>query len=299
MTFIHSGERPGTGRGFTLVELLVVIAIIGILISLLLPAVQAAREAARRTQCTNQVRQIALAMHNYHDSCKRFPYCTVRETRMNWTVRLLPFMEGNATWAGLNLTLQTWEEPNWTLLRNGHEGFICPSNPEGMKTRAQEYFGTGWETVDCDYAGVVGDYINTTGEGNLPEYGGYEENPRGILSRGGWGYGGTLASVTDGTSNTFLIGECVGYLCVAQNWISQCFGTTAHPVNYMNRSLMDDVPTPSNPRWDESYGFRSFHPGGGNFAMADGSVQFINENLSHEAYMAAASRSGGECEALR
>jgi prepilin-type processing-associated H-X9-DG protein len=91
-----------------------------------------------------------------------------------------------------------------------------------------------------------------------------------------------------------MVGECIGAFCITQNFASQSWGTTAHPINHMNKSLMDNMPTQANPRWDESIGFRSFHPGGANFLLGDGSVRFVSEGIDGPTYRAYASRANGE-----
>ena len=87
---------------------------------------------------------------------------------------------------------------------------------------------------------------------------------------------------------------CVGAFCITQNLASQSWGTTAHPINFMNDSLSRNLPTQANPRWDESIGFRSYHSGGANFLLADGSVRFISENIDGPTYRALGSRAGNE-----
>jgi prepilin-type processing-associated H-X9-DG protein len=113
---------------------------------------------------------------------------------------------------------------------------------------------------------------------------------------GRWRWAARFRDVTDGLTNTFMVGECIGSLCITQNFATQCWATTAHPINFMNQDLMDNRPsrTPWNPRWDESIGFRSFHPGGAQFCMGDGSVKFVSETIDGPTYRAVASRMGSE-----
>ena len=164
------------------------------------------------------------------------------------------------------------------------------------KIREEEFFaGPTWAVSQADYGAVIGDYKNSTGVGVGPDYGNVgcgDGTVRGMIGR--WSKSTNFAGVTDGLSNTFCIGETIGAMCITQNWGVQSWGTTAHPINHMNRSLQDNLPTQGNPRWDESIGFRSFHPGGANFLMGDASVKFVAEVIDGPTYRAQASREGGE-----
>jgi len=284
-------------RGFTLVELLVVIAIIGVLVALLLPAVQAAREAARRSSCSNKMKQIGLAMHNYHDNYLRMPisYGTCAGAkRWGWIPMILPFVEEENIYNDLNFSQASWQGNNLQYLKQVHDGFVCPSNPLSDEIRQEENFGAGFEISQTDYSACIGDYVNSSGVGQTPAFGnvGCGNEVRGVIGR--WGKSAKFRDITDGTANTFLVGEGVGAMCITQNWGTQAFGTTSHPPNFMNRSLQDNLPTPGNPRWDESIGFRSYHPGGCQFTLSDASVKFISETIDGPTYRALGSRAGGE-----
>jgi len=285
---------------FTLVELLVVIAIIGILVALLLPAIQAAREAARRTECNNKLKQIGVALHNYHDTHQRLPHGSFPADRWGWQPRLLPFIEGGAEFEQFDMNLQAWQGNNFQFISAIHKAFLCPSDALSDSIREEEGFAAPtWSLSQSDYAACIGDYKNTTGVGATPDYGnvgfsaGNGPNPvRGVIGR--WRWAARFADVTDGLSNTICVGECIGAMCITQNFGSQCFATTAHPINFMNESLKNSLPTQGNPRWDESIGFRSFHPGGANFMLGDASVRFLSEDIDGVTYRALASRGGGE-----
>jgi prepilin-type N-terminal cleavage/methylation domain-containing protein len=290
-------------RGFTLVELLVVIAIIGILIALLLPAVQAAREAARRSSCTNNMKQIGLAMHNYHDTNQRLPFGTHHLNRWGWPPRMLSFIEGTAEFNQYDFKLASWQNNNFALIKAIHRGFLCPSDSLAERITTEENFATGaggdWRVSQCDYAACIGDYINSTGVGANPAYGNspggvFPYEVRGMIGR--WGWAARFGDVPDGLSNTILLGECIGALCITQSFGTQCWGTTSHPINFMNQSLIDNPPSwePMNPRWDESIGFRSMHSGGANFCLGDASVRMLNDSIDGAVYRAMASRMGGE-----
>ena len=290
--------------GFTLIELLVVIAIIAILIALLLPAVQQAREAARRTQCRNNLKQLGLALHNYHDTFNILPVCgpacpnlavPLGNKRWGWAVMLLPYMDQAPLYNLFNFSRASWEGSNFQYLQQPQRGFLCPSDPYSDPLREEEFFAAPtWAVAQADYATVIGDYQNTSGVGQTPAYGnvGCNAEVRGMMGR--WSWSARLRDVPDGLSNTFCIGEAIGAACITQNWGVQSFGTTAHPINYLNSSLLQTLPTQANPRWDESIGFRSLHTGGTHFLMGDGSVRFVSDNIDGATYRALASRMGGE-----
>lgn len=303
-------------RGFTLVELLVVIAIIGVLVALLLPAVQQAREAARRMQCSNQMKQLGIAMHNYHDVWKKLPPSSAEIESMNpakprrewsWTPRLLAFMEGTAIYDQINFSLPSYDRPgNWNVammddpsvvcnykfVRMVHPQFLCPSNAKGGEPGIQDHFAASWELSQIDYAANIGDYANATGIGQPGGAGNSIEVPRGVIGCRDWS--AAFRDITDGLSNTYLLGECVGAFSHWQNWGSTSFSSTAWPINHRNRDLMNGVIGPTVTHWDHNIAFRSFHPGGANFLMCDGSVRFLPETIDGVNYRAGASRSGGE-----
>jgi len=286
-------------RGFTLIELLVVIAIIAVLVALLLPAVQQAREAARRSSCKNNMKQLGLALHNYHDTtnilpCGRF-HSGVGTYRWGWMPMILPYLDQAPMYNLIDFNVNGWENGNYDFFKQPQSAFLCPSDALRDEVREEEGFAAPtWILAQTDYAGVIGDYQNSTGLGQSPGYGnvGYHNRIRGMIGR--WGTSATFAKVTDGLSNTMMVGECIGAMCITQNWGTQSWGTTAHPINFMNESLQQNLPTQANARWDESIGFRSFHVGGCHFLLGDGSVRFVSENIDGATYRALASRDGGE-----
>jgi len=210
---------------------------------------------------------------------------------------------------------------NYKVVRTIYPIFLCPSNPlareiceeDGFAVRPDE--NDDWGLSQCDYAGNIGDYRNETGIGwgaNAGTLGENVENAfgagnsarrvRGVIGTSGWS--AAFEDITDGLSNTFLLGECIGALSQWQNWGSQCFANTAHPINMRNDRLIENYPQSAGASvigggitsgwWDWNIGFRSRHPNGANFAMCDGSVRFVVETVDSRAYRATASRDGGE-----
>ncbi len=297
-----------TRLAFTLVELLVVIAIIGILVALLLPAVQAAREAARRSSCSNNLKQLGLALHNYHDVHKRLPignsYGPAAKHR-SWTVPALPFMEQGALWDRIDQTKSQLDTTvvngfsNRTLIQQNLEVVLCPSDP-GAATPKNRTDSAGSITLALtNYAGCVGDHRNSGGtgtqlpDGNWYDYGNGADTAaktRGVLSR--YGYSATLAEVTDGTSNTIFVGEVIPDYCNWQDWGHQSFATTAFPINHRNADFQKGTLSPAD--HVNCITFRSRHPGGAQFMLGDASNRFLAQTMDYTVYRALASRTGGE-----
>ena len=326
-------------HGFTLIELLVVIAIIGILTALLLPAVQMAREAARRVQCVNNLKQLALAAHGYHDAVRSFPPAMLlsqydaskgRYRGVSLFVLLLPYFEQG------NLHDQ-WDfsspNANFSGATDAHAAWgpdlLCPSEPEDENPLHYSARLTGsssdrWIKV-TSYGGNAGTrsyhpasgFLTTdgmffmAGPGSLPK-----PNQRPVR----------LAGIRDGTSNTLLFGErsrwAPNYNTFADqgwdwpfryygNWAATSTSGVAHvslssypPINYRVPFDYDHRAEASPPANDADEfrhyidlrvcSFGSNHPGGANFAMADGSVRFLSETLPLVTLRALSTRQGGE-----
>jgi hypothetical protein len=252
-------------------------------------------------KCSNNLKQIGLALHNFHDVNNRLPTSEFHNNgsmpaRWGWIPRILPYVEQDNVYRQLDFKVHGWQGNNYALLSPKFQMFLCPSDPFSDVMREEEGFAAPtWILSQADYAACIGDYKNATGVGATPDYGNqsYTNNvARGVMSR--WGWAARFGEITDGLSNTIAVGECVGAFCITQNLLSQCWGTTAHPINRMNASLAANLPTQANPRWDESIGFRSYHTGGAMFLLSDGSVRFISENIDGVTYRALASRANGE-----
>jgi prepilin-type N-terminal cleavage/methylation domain-containing protein len=304
------GSRPL--QGFTLVELLVVIAIIGILIALLLPAVQAAREAARRMQCSNHLKQLALALHDYHDSHKVLPPGAMVSNGLSWNVLILPYIEQSPLYAKFSFSLGDFnggsnrEGPNKNIhALNRIDTFMCPSAKQELATHGSSTLVDGRQTYTSHYYGVAGP------KGTDPSGKTYAFDN--IGANGGFATSGVLgknskvrfADITDGTSNTLALGEIAlpstGYGPPGggdgASWVRGIgFGTTNPDgmSSAKNISLGINLPSPSFN--DDS--FSSFHPGGAVFAKCDGSVGFVSENVDIALYKSTASRDVGEPNVL-
>jgi prepilin-type N-terminal cleavage/methylation domain-containing protein/prepilin-type processing-associated H-X9-DG protein len=305
-------ERCGSRRAFTLVELLVVIAIIGVLVALLLPAVQAAREAARRMSCQNNLKQMGLALHNFESAKRHFPHgrwnVTTGDTGKHavpdrpvedsndqcWTVIALPYAEEQSI-ADLYKLDKPWFGPNnRPVVISPLKIFQCPSVETGR-------FDISFTSTDKPAAGDYGS-INMVGSAvwNLhrPELGGNfpgDDTPRvvGVMTKRFDVAPCKMKNITDGTSKTILIAESAGrpdrydlgvkHIAPVESgtgWADPDSGFTvsnANPINGSNR--------------DEAY---SFHTGGAHFCMADGSVHFIDESISRVVFLALVTRANSE-----
>jgi prepilin-type N-terminal cleavage/methylation domain-containing protein len=349
-------------EAFTLVELLVVIAIIGILVALLLPAIQAAREAARRTQCTNNLKQIALACINYHDTNRRIPYNldvwledyawdkkvnppVRRDLRpptadgqkgllhpdnggpgyngKGWVVDILPAMEEQSIYDTIMKGLEdstgskTFVISGPTsgngmghgsirqVVRNQLSWFSCPSDGSGGKESNQLFWwdipvGRGQWHATMNYRGVMGDSVVGDGVGGVGPFGGEPIGSEpdchntvdcnGMIWRANYYYPLRLKEVTDGTSKTLMIGESI----IEQDFESAAYfamsnwATCGMPINYWIEGYTYE--TRAAVTWPETRGFKSQHPGGAQFAAADGSVHFINESIDHSEFRSRCTR---------
>jgi prepilin-type N-terminal cleavage/methylation domain-containing protein/prepilin-type processing-associated H-X9-DG protein len=322
---------PGSSRrprqAFTLIELLVVLAIIGVLIGLILPAVQKVRETANRMKCGNNLKQLALACHAYHDVHSLFPAGGLllpnapgnidwRANKGTWLLYVLPFIEQESLFNQIpNLqvpyfdSIGTAEDAGVLPQKIGL--FRCPSDGYDYSVAVSNYDGSlGPNCLDntCGY-NPFAQYCNQPAWGYTTSAGDGETRDaklvRGMFSRLGAKI--SFASVTDGTSNTFLLGEGIP----AQNghhfffswhsvWANPLLSTIIpinYPVSEMDRSWCGTDfagPAYSFTNNNVSFGFKSRHPLGANFVMVDGSVHFIHQSIDHRAYQLLGCRDDGK-----
>jgi prepilin-type N-terminal cleavage/methylation domain-containing protein/prepilin-type processing-associated H-X9-DG protein len=313
-----------TGRvkhGFTLVELLVVIAIIGILVALLLPAIQAAREAARRTQCVNNLKQMGLAILNYESSRRCFPRGrwnliptdtgkhnvvdrpTAKSNDACWTVVVLPYAEEQNIASQYDLKKEWFHTDNRTAVSYPLKIFVCPSVPE--QSRSDTTFTSSMQPAAGDYGCING--VGSAAWNFHPELGTYpgnisggEDNPKviGVMTKALLRSPCRFKDIIDGTSKTILIAETAG-----------------RPDQYFDGRLGNSagliVPVDAGTGWaDPDSGFTlntqpvinhsnngeiyAFHPGGAQFCFADGSTRFISSSLDTVIGIALVTRAGDE-----
>ncbi len=303
-------KRPS---GFTLVELLVVIAIIGILIAMLLPAVQSAREAARRISCINHLKQIGLAITNYETTHRILPAGVFKDVTNSVTrhgsmlVHLLPFLEQNLIYDALDFT-----QPSIDEQRYGTSGpyiretvvptYVCPSDDHkpveemsalpsfpARKAALFNYAASRGSNILVDNPSVSCSHsFNSYALCNK------HDDPR--VFSGPFTRVGTcvkLTAIRDGVSNTIFMGEIRPHCAKAAQlgWLESGNGcgyvSTIIPINYDTCTSWDDESMPPCNRdwtWNTAQGFKSPHPGGANFLFGDGSVHFLPETIDHWTY---------------
>jgi prepilin-type N-terminal cleavage/methylation domain len=318
----HSAHPMRIRRsGFTLIELLVVIAIIAVLIALLLPAVQQAREAARRTQCKNNLKQIGLAFHNYHDTFRLFhrggPNGTITLSNstnapilarkmISWSTALLPYVDQATLYNKYDHARWFFESPNDVLTSTPLSVFQCPSNPNASQKR--EFEGAAFGRTD--YSGL---YHAALGNDAFPPSQKYP-SPNGIMNgatfspRGTWDPDArnvSIRDITDGLSNTIVIGEAPnsqhGLWGGHKNFFTQQANINArYTIAGATPYLVCDVNqwTPGVEIGDLgcNYGqsLHSYHTGGAQLCMGDGSVRFVGENISFDVIQALVTYADGD-----
>jgi prepilin-type N-terminal cleavage/methylation domain-containing protein len=324
------GKRALKSRlAFTLIELLVVIAIIAILIGLLLPAVQKVREAAARMSCSNNLKQLAVAVHNYHSANEKFPpnnIYTFDPTTPNWSwlANLLPYLEQNNLYVQARIGTTPPNAINQSLpqIATRVKLFLCPSDPDafsGPITRPSNYdmfdpvLGPLTYEVSC-YRANIGSNWGGGAPGSSFWWGTDPQwcvadpnnsNPATTYDGCGAGNGVIwdnnrplkITDITDGTSNTIMIGEALTGKDYQNAWshADNTISTTAYPPNAKNPVTGKDYPPD---QWWNRYAFTSAHTGGAQFAMTDGSVQFISESVPVNVFRAMGTRAGGEVATL-
>jgi len=308
---MNRSSRIFRRRGFTLIELLVVIAIIAVLIALLLPAVQQAREAARRSQCKNNLKQIGLAMHNYHDTHNTFPpgdiYDSVygtssgpRRTNIGWAVFLLPFVDQGPLYNQIGSAsgnfVYDWNSNNqalFNLAKTSLPAYVCPSDPMGMTN-------TKW-TVSLQ-SPLTGS--NRVGKSNYvassPTSGGPVFADNSSLR---------MRDITDGSSNTFFVGEKTsfngfypGVWMGGHRWgaanteytTESIFGYANGIASGMAWRINFNGTGSTNASQHLKGNFSSAHTGGAQFVFGDGRVIFLSDNINLATFNALATKASGE-----
>ncbi|MHC4875771.1 MAG: DUF1559 family PulG-like putative transporter [Planctomycetota bacterium] len=283
-------------RGFTLIELLVVIAIIAVLVALLLPAVQSAREAARRSQCKNNLKQIGLALHNYHGAHRSFPMGNQRTAPgggWGFAMHLMPFLDqeqayyqvdfGNPDCCLEIIALQQATPPLPDPASFVFDFFICPSDPNGRQRL--EHLTPGAYPCGNLYPG---NYMGVSGDTPANVACGSTKNGNGMLY--------TLSSVqlrdvTDGTANTLFVGERGIPQDRVWGWLL-CGGEECEQYIATDRGLSPGANAPWMTGIVER--FWSWHDGGAHFTLVDGSVRFLSNSLDLKVLKAISTRDGGE-----
>ncbi len=318
--FMECTMKKQKFRGFTLIELLVVIAIIAVLIALLLPAVQQAREAARRTQCKNNMKQLGLAVHNYLDVYLTFPIGTrYATTSPNWRVGLLPYMDQANVYNQLSFagSFANYPYSGNTVLHNLFlTVYKCPSSTlPGNSTTVAGNGTAGGPGMTHDYVGISG----ATGAADSSSMCSPEHRYGGISCFNGVlpaNFNYKISSLTDGTSNVVVIAEQSGAIATSDiranynggwggytldmattagfaSWTSStdAWGTGITTIRYAPNPK--SAPGGSNEVYDLNTALTSYHAGGVHVLMADGAVRFISDSLDFTTLSNLAARADG------
>lgn len=297
------------------------IAIIAILVALLLPAVQQAREAARRSSCKNNLKQLGLAMHNYHDVHQQFP-CTIHTNGTwgannnnhggSWLVQMLPFVEQAPLYDGLDFDLDPSHvgttpagDPAYEVVI---DAFICPSDDHpGVWTNGMSVDATtnGQNRAVSNYSASMGSQANSPGGTHNNHFGNGSNTRAGLLDPntisgviGHVSWAARFRDIKDGTSNTIALGEvrpaCSNHVRNGWMHVNSMYTGTGVAINY---DTCEDSASPLasfTGAWGWSQGFKSSHTGGAQFVLCDGSVRFIGENIDMVTYQRLGDRKDGE-----
>jgi prepilin-type N-terminal cleavage/methylation domain-containing protein len=277
-------SMPSRHKAFTLVELLVVIAVIGVLVALLLPAVQAAREAARRIECSNNLKQIGLSLQNYHDVYKQLPagwiaHAATGEPGWGWATHTLPFLEHGVIYDQISVMLPISHPANLATRQTSLPSYRCPSDSRGsdlMVLLEDEATGSPlFSVARANYVGLFGtlEIEDDPFAGN----GVFYQNSR-----------VRFADILDGLSTTLVVGERCSHLA-GSTWTGAVEGAAEGMARIVGST--DHAPNDPAAHFDD---FSSDHTTGANFVRADGSVRLIANSIDHAVYQALATRAGGE-----
>lgn len=327
--YLKDWRKSSASGGFTLVELLVVIAIIGVLVALLLPAVQSARESARRTMCQNNFKQVSLALQNYHSAKRVFPpgsevraelgmsSCPATDypqwvefpfNGFGWGTYILPYLEQQQIYQGIDVresSFQTSNPDNWSAIAYIIDAFICPSEINIEKwvdssSTASHFGDPAWDWPLSNLVGIADSrkshclLYQAVGNGN------------GVL----FNFSGIAAKdISDGLSNTFIIGEMTSvrgidangnHVWIGGTWVTRSVGNLSQGINGPGSlpgghdDELDPYDQTGGNRHEKYYrdhGFSSWHPGGAHFSFADGSVHFLSDDTDQLVLCAYATRS--------
>ena len=330
-------------RGFTLVELLVVIAIIGILVALLLPAIQAAREAGRRISCGNNVKQLVLGIHDYHDVHGTFPLSygnlvsspdpwNIASEAKSWMLGVLPFIEQKPLYDRVLWTdnpgaspplfadvgpgrgaagFPNPQYPNSIVADTVIKSYLCPSDGDNGRGRLGSRANAGDVTRAVNnYKACAGSnwWHDPIGQDStedwqpapFPGWGDGLDWGNGIICRNvndfAQCYHG-LEFVSDGTSNTFAVGEAVPAWCTHSwwYWFNGSTATCGIPLNHKRPEVLNGTNSMEQWAWywPHNYSFHSRHPAGAQFGLCDGSVRFINDTIDFRTYKRLSTAAGG------
>lgn len=315
-------SRAASLRGFTLVELLVVIAIIGILVSLLLPAVQSAREAARRMQCGNNLKQVALAMHSYHAAHETLPPGSISwGVSVTWAVRVLPFLEQQNAYDKVSFSDLYYTGPNDDFMKQRFAVYTCPSDTKRSRTN-------GWTKHNYVVnAGNTG-FVSPQYDGAEPQYNGVMYGGAPFTRSGSYPHHGwpdepvtwiDFDSIRDGLSNTLMLSEAVQGATPSSGGVVDLRGfvwwgnaatfetylppNSSQPDVYQSEVWCDHLATiasnppcvgPHTPSQPMTNAARSRHLGGVQTALCDGSVRYITDNIELQTWRDLSTAHGGE-----
>ena len=322
------GPVWGRASGFTLIELLVVIAIIGVLVGLLLPAVQQARESARRASCQNNLKQIGLGLHTFESANQYFPTMVLAGlVRHNWVAQILPYMEENPIAELYDYTASYSDAVNQAAVQSSLPFMVCPSNADGPLEDPYFMSSTTWGSMAADYGGIsmVSSSVWS---------GGYATYPKPANTKGFFGSGkkiGTIGDkgfqhkdILDGTSKTVAVAEMAGRpqiwyfgrmvpdsgtaatMSSTSMYVRNCGWPTinAQSIKGFQLDINEALPKdqfdtgPQMINGSNKGGIYGFHPGVAGFVFADGSARFVTDTAHADVVSAACTYAGGEATTL-